>query len=159
MTRLPGVHPIMIIVTETFKMPGGSVIPLIYALKENGQVDRAITDTLCDFVSHLSPPADKEFEGLLVRLSEGKYLPTNPSLADFGVNDINVWLVGPHAEDGDILISNENIPDYSSDEGESQKFSIKQFHAMSECWKKLQKNIGENGAESIVGVKFETFIP
>lgn len=149
----------MIIVTETFKMPGGSVIPLIYALKENGQVDRAITDTLCDFVSHLSPPADKEFEGLLVRLSEGKYLPTNPSLADFGVNDINVWLVGPHAEDGDILISNENIPDYSSDEGEPQKFSIKQFRAMSECWKKLQKNIGENGAESIVGVKFETFIP
>lgn len=149
----------MRIVTEAFKMPSGSVIPLIYVVKENGQVDRAITDTLCDFVSHLFPPADKEFEDLLVRLSEGKYLPTNPSLADFGVNDVNVWLVAPHAGDGGLLISNENIPDYSSDEGEPQKFSIKQFHAMSECWRKFQKNIRENGAESIVGVKFETFIP
>lgn len=80
----------MRIIAEIFKMPGGSVTPLIYALKENGQVDRAITDTLCDFVSHLFPAADKEFEDLLVRLSEGKYLPTNPSLGKLFTN--RFWL-------------------------------------------------------------------
>jgi hypothetical protein len=159
MAWLPGVHPMMRIITEVFKMPSGSIVPLIYAAKENGQVDRAITDTLCDFVSHLFPPADRRFEYSLVRAIEGKYLPPNPLLADFGVNDINVWVVTPNAGDGNILISNENIPEFSSDEGEPQKFSIQQFHATWECWKRFQQNIRENGAESIVGVKCEKLIP
>lgn len=149
----------MRIITEVFKMPSGSIIPLLYAVKEDGQVDRAVTDTLCDFVSHLFPPADKEFESLLAQVSVGKYFPANPLLADFGVNDVNAWLVAPHAKGGGISISNENISDYSIDDGQPQQFSVKEFHAASECWKNFQKIIRERGAESILGEKFETLIP
>jgi len=149
----------MRIITEVFKMPSGSIIPLLYAVKEDGQVDRAVTDTLCIFISHLFPPADREFENLLVQVSAGEYVPPNPLLADFGVNDVNAWLVAPYAKDGCLSISNENISDFSIDDGQPQQFSIKDFYATSECWKNLQKNIREKGAENILGEKFETLIP
>jgi hypothetical protein len=149
----------MKIITEVFKMPSGSIIPLLYAVKEDGQVDRAVTDTLCEFVSHLFPPADKEFESLLAQVDKKRYLPINPLLADFGVNDVNAWLVAPHVKDGGLSISNENIPDYSIDDGQPQNFSMKEFHAIFECWKNFQKIIQEKGAESILGEKFETLIP
>lgn len=148
----------MKIITEVFKMPKGSLIPLLYAVREDAQVDRAVTDTLCDFVSHLFSPADTEFEELLTKVGAGKYVPDNPSLADFGVNDINVWLVAPRAQEGGICISNENIFDYSVD-GQPQQFSIQEFRAALEHWKNFQKIIREKGAESIVGEKFEALIP
>lgn len=149
----------MRIITEVFKMPSGSIIPLLYAVKEDGQVDRAVTDTLCEFVSHLFPPADDEFESLLAQVSAGKYIPTNPLLADFGVNDVNVWLLAPYAKDGGLSISNGNISDYSIDDGQPQQFSIQDFHAISACWKNFQKMLREKGAENVLGEKFETLIP
>jgi len=135
------------------------MLPYVSAVKEDASIDRAVTDTLCDFVSHLFPPADVEFENLLAQVSTGKYIPTNPLLADFGVNDVNAWLIAPHAKDGGLSISNENISDYSIDDGHPQEFSIQDFYATSECWKNFQKMIREKGAENLLGKKFETLIP
>ena len=145
------------IITEVFRMRSGSLIPLLYALREDGEVDRAVTDTLCDFVSHLFPPADSEIEALINLVREGKYVPDNPLLADFGVNDINVF-VAPHAQKDGICISNENIPEYSVEEGQPQQFSISQFQAVLMSWRKFGQIIQERGGENIVGHKFETFV-
>lgn len=147
------------IITEVFKMPTGSIHPLIYAVKEDGQIDQAVTNTLCDFVSYLFPPADMEFKSLLAQVYAGKYLPMNPLLADFGVNDVNVWLVAPHAKDGCLCISNENISDFSIDQGQPQQFTFEEFRKTSECWKNFQEKIREKGAERMIGQKFEALLP
>ena len=148
----------MKIITEIFRMPTGSLISLLYAVSDDGQVDLAVTGTLCEFVSLLYPPADAEFEDLLTQVKAGTYQSANPLLADFGVNDVNVWFATRNQKDECIFISNENIPDYSIDHGPLQQFSIQEFHAVSACWKKFQQKIRENGAERYMGQKFETVI-
>jgi hypothetical protein len=158
MARLSGVHTMMRVITEVFKMPSGSIIPLLYVVKEDGQVDQAITNTLCDFVSHLFPPADAEFEELLVKVEASEYVPGDASLADFGVNDINVWLVAPHTPENGISISNENTSEYSIDDGLPQQFSIREFRLVSDHWKKFQQIIRKNGIENLAGQKFEALI-
>lgn len=148
----------MRIIAEVFKTPQGSLLPLLYSVTENGQVDRAVTDTLCDFVSQLFPPADTEFEELLAKVEAGKYVPDNPLLSDFGVNDVNAWLLAPHARNDEICISNENVSDYSIDDGLPQRFSIREFRATLEFWKDFQETTRKKGAVNIVGEKYETLI-
>ena len=147
------------IITEVFKRPDGSCGPYIYAVKEDGEIDRAITDTLCEFVSFLFSPVE-EFLILLEMAKAGKYVRADPLLADFNGNDINVWVVPPFAKEGCICFANENIPEYSSDEEDGpQHFSFAQFDATFSVWLKFQEFIREKGIENLAGQKFETIIP
>jgi hypothetical protein len=149
----------MKIIAEILKYQSGALIPWLYAVGEDGKVDESISRTLLDFISESYPPADEEFESLLSTAEAGKYVPKDPSLPDWSVNDKNVWLVPPRADAGNLCISNENASDYSVDDGHPQQFSIQQFRAALEHWRSFLRLIQEKGKENIVGKKFETLIP
>lgn len=148
----------MKIIAEIFRLPSGSLLPQLYAVKDNGEVDRGVTDTLLDFISELFPPADQEFISLLSLAGSGEYVPSKANLADWSVNDKFVWLTPPMAERGMLCIANDNVPEYSVDDGTPQQFSVSQFEAALAHWKHFQELLRESGRENLVGKKFEVVI-
>ncbi|MHA6885641.1 hypothetical protein [Ralstonia pseudosolanacearum] len=148
----------MKIVAEVFKLPSGSMIPQFYCLDENGDVVRGVTETLLDLIAESLPSQIEQLTAILVSAQKGMYERSDPALADWSVNDKFVWVGPPQAEAGFALISNENIPDFSSDEGEPQKFSIELFISAIDHWNKFGKMISERGAEGLVGDRFEGVI-
>ncbi|WP_144410183.1 hypothetical protein [Chromobacterium vaccinii] len=148
----------MKIVAEVFKLPSGSLIPQLYCVGKGGDVERGTTDTLLDLIAESLPYQLEKLVAILVAARSGKYERSDPDLADWSVNDKFVWIGPPRAEIGFLFISNENIPDFSSDEGEPQKFSIEQFLNALAHWEKFCKIISERGRENVVGVRFEIVI-
>ncbi|UXU87592.1 hypothetical protein [Burkholderia sp. S-53] len=148
----------MKIVAEVFKLSSGSLIPQFYCHDENGIVVREVTDTLLDLVAESLPNQLERLVTIMVSAQQGRYERTDPLLADWSVNDKLVWIGPPRVESGFVLISNENIPDFSMGDGEPQKFSIEQFMGAVAHWIKFYKMLAEFGKEGFVGKRFEGVI-
>ncbi|MDB0572447.1 hypothetical protein LBW59_16930 [Ralstonia solanacearum] len=148
----------MKLVAEVFKLPSGSLIPQFYCVDENGDVVRGVTDTLLNLVAESLPNQIERLTAILVSAQKGTYERSDPNLADWSVNDKFVWVGPPRAEMGFALISNENIPDFSSDDGEPQKFSIEQFLSAIAHWNEFREMLSERGMGGLVGDRFEGVI-
>ena len=148
----------MKIIGEIFKLPSGSLLPQLYCVQENGQVDRAVSDTLLDLIQK-SYPHEDQLEALVAQAEAGRYASPDPSLPDWGVNDTNIWLVAPMAQPGRVCIANENSGDYSSDGGEPQHFTYEQFHAALNHWREFKQLIAQEGKESLTGRRYEAALP
>ena len=148
----------MKIVAEMFRLPSGSLVPQLYSVDEHSGVVRSVTDTLLDLIAESLPHQLERLEAILESAQKEEYERSDPALADWGVNDKFVWIGPPRAEVGFVLVSNENIPDFSMDDGEPQKFSIKQFLGVIAHWRKFYEMLSIRGREELVGERFEGVI-
>ena len=92
---------------------------------------------------------------LLTSHEAGTYHPEHPEWADFGINDINMWIREPFVERGYVLISNENVEEYSEEYGTPQRFTVAQFRQVMAFWEEFLALVDEKGKEALVGKKFE----
>ena len=144
------------LITEVCKLPSGSLIPQMYSLTANGELDQGITHTLLDLISELDEKLASELEMLVSAAERGTYKPQNPDLPDWGINDKNVWLVSPIANPPCLSISNELIPDFSCDDGEPQQFTRQQFRQVLAFWMEFQNIIRELGISNMAGYRYES---
>ncbi|MDP9933667.1 hypothetical protein [Variovorax paradoxus] len=145
----------MKIVAEFSLLPNGQKYPHLAAINEDGSVCESITLTLLDFVVELHPPAVFLFEELLENARNGKYVPANPALADFSVNEKLVWVRPLDLQRGELRISNENTFEYSVDTGEPQSFSIEFFYSVRRHWEEFLRLVKEEGDQKWLGEKLE----
>jgi hypothetical protein len=148
----------MKIIGEVFKLPSGSLLPQLYCVREGGQVDRAVTDTLLDLIQQ-SYPHEDQLEALVVEAEAGRYTSPDPSLPDWGVNDTNIWLVVPMAQPGCMCIANENSSHYSSNRGEPQQFTYEQFYFALKHWREFKQLMAREGKAGLVGRRYEATLP
>jgi len=88
----------------------------------------------------LSHPNEDELEGFVLQAEAGQYVSPNLDLPDWGVNDVNIWLVAPMAKPGCVCITNENTDFSSDDGGEPQQFTLK--NAVGSTLKRLKPSTG-----------------
>lgn len=148
----------MKIIAELFRLPSGSLIPMLYGVSEQGEVMRNITDTLLDFVAESTPKEIEKLSALLQAVEDGTYERNDPILPDWSVNDKCLWIGPPKVGEGYILVSNENIPEYSMEEGVPQRFSTNQLLAALNHWKKFDEKLRIEDRQSLVGQKFTGMI-
>lgn len=147
------------IIAEVFEKPNGWVSTTLYCIGEDGQVDRAITDTLLELIEQ-SYPNEDELENWVTLAELGTYVSPNLSLPDWGVNDTNIWLVPPMAKPGHICIANENTGDFSTDPGGvPQQFTYEQFRVALKHWREFVNLIKREGKQNLVGRRHETAFP
>lgn len=144
----------MKIIAELSQLSNGQKYAHLTAMDE-GKVCEPATMTLLDFVVELHPPADACFEKILSSVKAGEYVPNNPALSDFSVNDKLVWLCPPNVKAGSLLISNENIPEYSVDVGQPQCFLLEVFHSVRRHWLKFLRLVDEEGEQKWLGKRLE----
>jgi len=147
------------IIAEVVELPNGWVKPALYCLDEDGEVSSAITNTVLDVISESGHRALQELNELIRFFESGGYAPRNPALPDWSVNDKNIWLVPPRAASGNICVSNENISDYSEDDGIPQQFPINLFRVVIDHWNCFQGLIKEQGLVGMKWKKYEIEIP
>lgn len=142
------------IIGEIFKRPNGWLSTMFYCIGESGEVDRAITDTLLELIEQSCPHED-ELEKLVELAETGCYVSPDPTLPDWGANDINIWLVPPMAKPGCVCISNENAGDFAADGGEPQQFAYSEFRLALKHWREFKELIVKEGKEKLVGQQYE----
>ncbi|NWB46394.1 hypothetical protein [Pseudomonas gingeri] len=143
----------MKIVAEVFHLKNGIIRPALYCVGEEGKVVMSVTNTLLDIVSEMWWSQMQELEALFQIAEKGLYVPDNPDLPDWSINDKNIWLSPPDVDRGYILISNENVQNFSEEYGELQLFSMGQFRAAFKFWMEFQELCKLKGKENMVGEK------
>jgi len=131
-----------------------------YCHGDDGQLDRAVSHTLLMLIAESIQPSDFELEALIAEAEAGHYVPHDPSLPDWNVNDKNVWVVEPMAKVGHICISNEYLDEYSSEEGGCpQQFTYNQFRAALKHWRGFLELSAREGKQKMVGRRCEAEFP
>jgi hypothetical protein len=147
------------IIAEVFRLKDGTLLPQFYCVEGDGQVSRAVTDTLLDLIGQAHPHED-ELERWVKLAQSGGYKSPNGEMPDWGVNDTNIWLVAPMAQPGHVCIANENSGEFSTEEGgQPQQFTYEQFHAALSHWREFQKMLAREGKENLVGRRYEAVLP
>lgn len=147
------------LIAEVLKRPDGSLHSVLYCVGDDGRPDQAIANTLLEFLE-LSYPSAAEIERLVALAEAGSHVPKNPAWADWGVNEVDLWLLPPMAEPGHICISNENMGEYSTEEGGSpQQFTYEQFRAALKHWREFRELISREGMDKLIGRRYEAVFP
>lgn len=148
------------LIADISKRPDGGLRSRYYCQNADGQFEQAVSHTLLLLISEASPASDAELEALVSEAEAGCYVPRDPSLPDWGVNDKNVWLVPPMAQSGHVCISNENKDEYSTEEGgQPQQFTYEQFRAALKHWREFQQMIDRVGKDQLVDRRYEAMFP
>lgn len=147
------------LIAEIHRSSDGVLHCLGYCVDENTKLDVAVTHTLLELIRE-SVPDDQVLESLVAQAAAGRYTSPNPSLPDWGVNDINIWLAPPMAQPGHLCVTNENT-EYSSDEahGQPQQFTFEQFRAALSHWRQFQALVTREGKENLLGRRVEAEFP
>ena len=148
----------MKIVAEVFKLASGSPLPQLYGLRDDGSIDRAVTDTLLDLICESRPEELQKLDALFTLAQSGGYQPENAELPDWSSNDKNIWMAAPRARIGTIVVSNENVPELASDDGQPQQFSISAAKDAIRHWLLFLQQLSSSGAENLIGQRFEASI-
>lgn len=147
------------LIAEVLKRPDGSSHAVLYCVGDDGQPDQAIANTLLEFLE-LSYPSAAEIERLVVLAEAGTYFPKNSAWADWGVNEVDLWLLPPMAKPGHICISNENTDEYSTEEGgQPQQFTYEQFRAALKHWRAFRELMAREGKDKLIGQRYEAVFP
>lgn len=142
------------LIAEVLKRPDGSFHSVLYCAGDTGLPDPAITNTLLEFLE-LSYPSATEIEHLTAFAEAGRYVPKNPDWADWGINEVDLWLRPPIATPGYICIANENTAEYSIEEGGEPQ----QFRAALRHWREFRGLMAQQGKENLVGRRYEAVFP
>jgi hypothetical protein len=155
MARVSGADTMKRIIADISQLPNGWLSPVFYCIDAEGQLDRAVTHTLLLLIQQ-AHPHEAELESLVTVAESGRYASPNLKLPDWGVNDINLWLLAPMAQPGHVCISNENAGDYSADDGgQPQQFTFEQFRSALKHWREFKELIAKEGKDNLVGRRFE----
>jgi len=138
-----------------FKFESGRFGSNMNAENEDGSLNEAMIHTLINFIFLLDPELRKIVTTLLASHEANTYHPDHPEWADFGINDINMWIREPFVERGHVLISNENVDEYSEEHGTPQRFTVAQFRQVMAFWEEFLALVEEKGKEALLGKKFE----
>lgn len=140
-------------------LPNGMVSTGMGCFDGEEHLDIATTHTLLELVEQANPD-EQGLEAVVDQAERGLYTSPNPGLPDWGVNDINIWLVAPMAKPGHVCITNENT-EYSSDEvhGNPQQFTYQQFRAAMKHWREFRELMAREGKEKLVGRRYEAAFP
>lgn len=134
-------------------------MPVLSGVDALGEVDDALTQTLLTFIM-LSTPSHKDIERLLESMEAGQYHPKHPEWADWGVNDVDLWLRPPMAKPGHVCIANANTDAYSTEEGgQPQHFTYGQFRAALRHWREFIAIVARDGQNRLVGQRLEADFP
>lgn len=148
------------LIADIAKKPDGGLRSRFYCQDAAGQLDQAISHTLLLLITESPPASDAELEALVSEAEAGHYVPRDPSLPDWGVNDKNVWFVPPMAQAGHICISNENTSEYSTEGGgQPQQFTYEQFRTALKHWREFRELIAREGKDMLVGRRYEAVFP
>lgn len=147
------------VVAEVLRLSNNSLCPRVYCADQNGIEDEAISFTLCELVWEANGFPLAQLRALIEKSLNGHYVPKEPTLPDFSVNDKMVWITLPYAPHGSICISNENLPEYSMDDGAPQLFTLNQFKAVSKLAEDFALKLQEEGRENLCGQRFEMDLP
>lgn len=148
------------LIADIAKKPDGGVRSRFYCLGADGQLDRSVSHTLLLLISEALPPSDVGLEALVAEAEASRYIPRDPSLPDWGVNDKNVWLVPPMAQSDHICVSNENTDEYSTEDGgQPQQFTYEQFRVALKHWREFRELVAREGKGKLVGRRYETVFP
>lgn len=147
------------IVAEVIRLSDSSLYPRVYCIDGHGIIDEEVTMTLCDVVWELHGQPLFELEQLIEDAQLQKYIPGNPDLADMSSNDKLIFVRPPFVNPGQICISNENIPEFSIDEGMAQRFSLAQFRIAAKAAQNFAGQISMYGLQTLAAHKFEIDFP
>lgn len=148
------------LVADISLKPDGRLRSRFYCQDMDGQLDQAVSHTLLLLITESLPANHQELEALVSNAEAGRYVPRDPSLPDWGVNDKNVWLIPPMAEPGHICVSNENTSEYSTEEGgQPQQFTYAQFRAALKHWREFRELMAREGKSKLVGRRNEAVYP
>lgn len=147
------------IIAEVKLLSNKSLYPRIYCIGHDGAEDEAVSLTLCDSLWELSGEPILELERLIEDAFSGKYIPRNPDLPDMSINEKLIWVRPPFANPGRICISNENLPEFSVDDGVPQCFKSDQFKLVASLILSFKTEIARRGLENLVGHRFEIDFP
>ena len=136
-----------------------SIYPRVYCIDETGRENEAITVTLCDAIWELRGRPLLELKELISSFILGKYQPVDQELPDMSINDKFIWVRPPLANKSEICISNENIQEYSIDDGLPQYFNFEQFNTVCNVVEEFENIIIKHGKENLLGIKIEIDFP
>src|SRR5262245_39990440 len=127
--------------------------PRVYygALDTQGMEDVAASNTLIDLI-HMAHWSEDSLSALkdLVSLAEtGGYISPDPQLPDFGINDVNLWLVVPMTKPALICVTNENT-EFTHEAQRQQYFTFGQFWDALACYARLAEAALERGQEGLI---------
>lgn len=147
------------IVAELILLSNKSIYPRVYCIDETGRENEAITVTLCDAIWELRGRPLLELKELISSFILGKYQPIDQELPDMSINDKFIWVRPPLANKSEICISNENIQEYSIDDGLPQYFNFEQFNTACNVVEEFENIIIKHGKENLIGIKIEIDFP
>lgn len=134
------------LIADIYRKPDGRMRRRYYCRGADGELDFSVGDTLLILLSQSNRESSAELGSLVSVAEAGEYVPDDPSLPDWGVNDKNVWLVPPMAEPGHICIANEYSDKYFSDEGgRPQQFTYAQFRIALDHWNQFESLLDDIG--------------
>jgi hypothetical protein len=147
------------LVIHTSTHPKGNDFPLLYCLDESGEVNRAVTDTLLDAVSELSPPEIAIFESSMQQVEAGNFHPVAPDEPHWAGNATTAWFGEPRAGKNEVLIANSYVPEFSEEDGEPQRFTFAQLRLAMQAWRGFKRELAERGVEAMRGQRKEIPFP
>lgn len=110
---------------------------------ENDILLDSYSRTFGDFLEEHPTEALDKLHDLVVLAQSGKYIPENPDIPDWGINDKNLWLRNDKFNH-QVAMYNEYIEEYSSDEGEPVLMDYDVFLALIRFWKFFMSEIQIN---------------
>jgi hypothetical protein len=146
------------LISEIWQSPNGFLSSVFYCHDIHGHLDESITHTLLSFVQE-STPSHKDIDALLQSFEAGRYVPKHPEWADWGINDIELWIRPPIAQPGYVGISADYNEAYSVEHGHPQQFTYAQFRVAMNHWRVFQELVAKQGKENLVGQRFEVAWP
>ena len=145
----------MKLVADVIRLSSGRPSWRLYATDGPKSACDAVTGTLLDLVG-MAHHAIEEVFGLLDRVQSGGYVREHPQLADFGFNDVLVWVCPPEAAPGSLTISKEYMPEWSLDFGTPQRFTTAQLRAAVSHFEAFKRAVDLRDLEASVGYRSET---
>jgi len=147
------------IVAEIVLLPNRCLYPRFYCVGQDGFEDEAVSTTLCDTIWELNGEPVAELEKLMKDALDGIYIPNRPELPDMSINGKLIWVRPPFAMLGQVCISNENVPEFSVDEGAPQCFTLSQVQVVAKLASDFLCEIASKGRENILGSRFVADLP
>ena len=146
-------------IVEIVLLKNDFLYPRLYCVDEYGGEDEAVSLTLCDAVWELNGEPLLELVRLVTEAYERGNFPIYVDEPVMSINDKFIWIRHPSPSNGGICISNENVPEFSVDEGSPQYFTFAQFNLVAKLALKFQSEVTTHGKDSLVGKKFEMDFP
>lgn len=144
----------MKLVADVIRLPSGHPCWRLYAADGPETDCDAVTNTLLDLVGMAHDTIGEVF-GLIERVQSGSYAREHPQLADFGFNDVLVWVCLPEAAPGSLTISKEYVPEWSLEFGTPQRFTAAQLRAAVSHFEAFKRAVDLRDLDPSVGYRSE----